>query len=211
MLSVNFRHSQKFRSWLVPSHRLYSKLSEQPLVKRPTTRRGCHKVKFTSKRKKSRAHICNHIVMGESSKFKILNFRNSKKNLQYVFKILKILTLNNQLSSDKLKINNEAIITCVCLIQSFEADFLWKVSLKMLNSGIILKTFTHVGQVVQSILSLTNWWIHYKFIFIIKCTFSRYTEYFIGCLHLLNFWYLLSCQPGVTVTSCFVYTVIRDL
>ena len=30
------------------------------------------------------------------------------------------------------------------LIQHFEADFLWKVSLKILNSGIILKTFTHV-------------------------------------------------------------------
>ena len=27
------------------------------------------------------------------------------------------------------------------LIQHFEADFLWKVSLKILNSGIILKTF----------------------------------------------------------------------
>ena len=27
----------------------------------------------------------------------------------------------------------------------FEADFLWKVSLKILNSGIILKTFTHVA------------------------------------------------------------------
>ena len=31
----------------------------------------------------------------------------------------------------------------ICLIQHFEADFLWKVSLKILNSGIILKTFTH--------------------------------------------------------------------
>ena len=29
-------------------------------------------------------------------------------------------------------------------IQHFEADFLWKVSLKVLNSGIILKIFTHV-------------------------------------------------------------------
>ena len=32
----------------------------------------------------------------------------------------------------------------VCLIQHFEADFLWKVSLKILNSGLILTTFTHV-------------------------------------------------------------------
>ena len=42
---------------------------------------------------------------------------------------------------------SEAII--ICLIQHFEADFLRKVSLKnaelgkMLNSGKILKTFTH--------------------------------------------------------------------
>ena len=32
----------------------------------------------------------------------------------------------------------------IFLIRDFEADFLWKVSLKNLNSGIILKTFTHV-------------------------------------------------------------------
>ena len=30
-----------------------------------------------------------------------------------------------------------------CLFQHFEADFLWKVSLITLNSGLILKTFTH--------------------------------------------------------------------
>ena len=29
------------------------------------------------------------------------------------------------------------------LIQHFQAYFLWKVSLKILNSEIILKTFTH--------------------------------------------------------------------
>ena len=32
----------------------------------------------------------------------------------------------------------------IYLIQHFEADFLWKDSLKILNSGFILKTFTHV-------------------------------------------------------------------
>ena len=32
----------------------------------------------------------------------------------------------------------------ISLIQHFEADFLWKVSLKILNSGIIQKAFTHV-------------------------------------------------------------------
>ena len=38
------------------------------------------------------------------------------------------------------KLIKEAIIS---LIQHFEAGFLWKVSLKILNSGLILKTFTH--------------------------------------------------------------------
>ena len=31
----------------------------------------------------------------------------------------------------------------ISIIQHFEANFLWKVSLKILNSGIILKSFTH--------------------------------------------------------------------
>ena len=35
----------------------------------------------------------------------------------------------------------------VSLIQHFVADFLWKVSLKILNSGIILKTFSHVKSI----------------------------------------------------------------
>ena len=35
--------------------------------------------------------------------------------------------------------------TIISLIQHFEADFLWKVSLKILNSGLILKTFTHAN------------------------------------------------------------------
>ena len=33
--------------------------------------------------------------------------------------------------------------TIICLIQYFEAGFLWKVSLKILNSGINLKTPTY--------------------------------------------------------------------
>ena len=51
---------------------------------------------------------------------------------------LLVSSLKGQLSSDKSK---EA--TIICQIQHFEADFLWKVSLKILNSGIILKTFTN--------------------------------------------------------------------
>ena len=37
----------------------------------------------------------------------------------------------------------------ISLIQHFEADFLWKVSLKILNSGIILKTFTHEDMILK--------------------------------------------------------------
>ena len=47
------------------------------------------------------------------------------------------------------KLIKEAII--ISLIQHFEADFLWKVSLKILNSGLILKTSTH--GLLQSIIT----------------------------------------------------------
>ena len=50
------------------------------------------------------------------------------------------------------KLVREAII--ISLIQRFEADFLWKVSLKILNSGLILKTFTHVA------VSLIVLWVY---------------------------------------------------
>ena len=52
-----------------------------------------------------------------------------------------ISCLNGLLCLDNLRLIGEAII--ISLIQHFEADFLWKVSLKILNSGLILKTFTH--------------------------------------------------------------------
>ena len=38
----------------------------------------------------------------------------------------------------------------ISLIQHFEADFLRKVSLKILNSGINLKTFTH-GDITSAV------------------------------------------------------------
>ena len=47
----------------------------------------------------------------------------------------------NPCMKSRLKLIKEAII--ISLIQHFEADFLWKVSLKILNSGLILKTLTH--------------------------------------------------------------------
>ena len=39
-------------------------------------------------------------------------------------------------------------------IQHFEAEFLWKVSLKILNSGIILKTFTNAYIVMFSEMAI---------------------------------------------------------
>ena len=45
------------------------------------------------------------------------------------------------IASTKKKLIREA--TLISLIQHFEADFLWKFSFKMLNSGLILKTFSH--------------------------------------------------------------------
>ena len=44
----------------------------------------------------------------------------------------------------------------LCLIQDFEADFLWKVSLKIPNSGIILKTSAHALCVCDQYQSLMN-------------------------------------------------------
>ena len=46
------------------------------------------------------------------------------------------------MSIDGLKISQRSYYDLP--IQHFEADFLWKIGLKILNSGIILKTFTHV-------------------------------------------------------------------
>ena len=87
--------------------------------------------------------ICYDVYMGESSKF--------SKSWTLEIKILKlagwlqkqiISSLNDWLCFDNQKAKQKAII--VPLIQHFEVDFLWKVSLKVLNSGLILKTFTHV-------------------------------------------------------------------
>ena len=44
----------------------------------------------------------------------------------------------------------------ISLIQQFEADFLWKVSLKILKSGLILKTFTQLA----IIFSKLPWFIN---------------------------------------------------
>ena len=52
-----------------------------------------------------------------------------------------------------------------------------------------------------------------------KVRVSRVDAYFKGIIFCIGIFYsggdgalnLLSCQPQVTVTSCFVYSVIRDL
>ena len=68
--------------------------------------------------------------------------------MQYAYWILAITSLNSQLSLDNLNTRERRYYNC--LIQDFEADFLWKVSFKILNSGIILKTFTHVITKLES-------------------------------------------------------------
>ena len=42
------------------------------------------------------------------------------------------------------------------MIQHFEADFLWKVSLKILISGITLKTFPHVTVFLEDFFEKYN-------------------------------------------------------
>ena len=63
------------------------------------------------------------------------------------------LSLNGHLSSKNLKKKiREAI---VMPNSAFEADFLWKVSLKILNSGLILKTFTHSIELFEAMVKWT--------------------------------------------------------
>ena len=74
--------------------------------------------------------------MGESSKFSKLFFQN------YHLKICNMPTIYSQFEASMVNFLKtdwirEPII--ICWIQHFEADFLWKVSLQILNSGIILK------------------------------------------------------------------------
>ena len=81
--------------------------------------------------------------MGESSKFpKSWTFETAF--LKTCFKPTKYSQFQVEMVNcpkTNLKIISEAIM--ISLIQHFEADFLWKVSLKILNSGINLKTFTN--------------------------------------------------------------------
>ena len=88
-----------------------------------------------------------NIYMGESSifpksitsKIEILKLTIRPPNTDY-FKFEWSTVLKHTES-------NQGSCHIICLVQDPEADFLWKVRLKILNSGIILKTFTHVSSV----------------------------------------------------------------
>ena len=75
------------------------------------------------------------------------------------------------------KLIRKAII--ISLIQHFEADFLWKVSLKILNSGLILKIFTQPCRWVFSML--------HAYHFFMKINFCHFTAFF------CNFRFLFYC------------------
>ena len=85
----------------------------------------------------TRLYIVNLFRGWKFKMSKILNFRNSD------FKTCRMPTKIENLKLKWLirKLIKEAII--ISLIQYFEAGFIWEVSLKILNSGFILKTFTH--------------------------------------------------------------------
>ena len=94
--------------------------------------------------------------MGDSSKFP----KSCTSEIQ-IFKPAGCLQkriiscLNGQLCLDNLK-NNQRIklllSTIISLIHHFESDFLWKVSLKILNSGLILRRLRHTYFLVCCIL-----------------------------------------------------------
>ena len=90
------------------------------------------------------SHNCDNGYFAPCDKFKIsksLNFWNS--NFKTCRMSTKMVNLKlNDCVEIIWKLIREAIINS--LIQHFKADFLWKVSLKILNSGLILKTFIHV-------------------------------------------------------------------
>ena len=64
-----------------------------------------------------------------------------KTSPMYAHLLLTISSLNGHLSLDRLTINQRTYDNLP--YSAFETDFLWKVSLKILNSGIILKTIDH--------------------------------------------------------------------
>ena len=78
---------------------------------------------------------------------KVQNFQNPEllkikpQNLHHAYKYQQFQVLMVNCLWINLNQIKEAIR--ICLIQDFGAAFLWKVSLKILNSGMILKTFPH--------------------------------------------------------------------
>ena len=78
--------------------------------------------------------------MGESSKIgKSWTFKISNLKLEVYPLTIYNLKFKWSIAFKQTNYSSES------LFQHFKADFLWKVSLKILNSGIILKTFTHLA------------------------------------------------------------------
>ena len=81
--------------------------------------------------------------MGEKLKIsKILNFKNQNLNLAVCLKIIKNSTFNGQIPTKPEKLLLPAEFSILRLT-------FYGVSLKVLNSGIIQKTFTHALHVVS--------------------------------------------------------------
>ena len=78
--------------------------------------------------------------MGKSLKFlKSRTLENQNLKLAVCLQNITISKLHDQIPLDKLKLNQKKLSVSV----EFSILRLWKVNLKILNSGIILKTFTH--------------------------------------------------------------------
>ena len=94
------------------------------------------------------AESCNNLPnsafwgwLSTESQLQNAHFRNNPENFQPCKWSMVLRWTENK--AEKL----------ICLIQYFEADFLQNVSLKMLNPGIILKTFSHVNPTCICILA----------------------------------------------------------
>ena len=139
--------------------------------------------------------------IGEISK--ILNFQNSSlKTCNMPTKYLQIWSLNGQLSLDRPYIREPVIIF---LIQHFETDFLLKVSLKILNSRIILKSFTHIP---VNLFSTNCEWSRQQILWYIS---RPYTWNIIICKS--NFFYnvVWKCLNATRERSAYITCVHRSI
>ena len=106
---------------------------------------------------------------------------------------------------DCLKMNFKLIkdALIICLIQYFEADFLWKVSLKILNSGIILKTLDHVIN-----HSIINFLIFKTKTYVVGPTMRRLLEFSITHSY-LEAWSFKEVKACLTQNARLIRLAIR--